>query len=191
MKENYLFGKYRLALNKGKKCAGDYVILWNDNEQFDDKRFFTGLLKIIVNEQAAKHFIDLFCQLPHISLGNCIVTDFTPEKRKEIHAHIEKLEIDDLQKILLFSMALRCDIDNLNYKCPRLNGAIRHFIQVLLLFGYRFNIEEYKTLANLRLQNETLVDAINCIGFPKNRYGYSTEKFRTAYDKYKSLINNV
>ena len=191
MNENYVFGKFRLALNKGHKCAGDYVILWNNNEQFDDKRFFAGLLKVIANEQEAKRFIDLFCKLPHLALQDCIITDFTPEKRSEIHAHIDRLDIDSSQKVLLFSMALRCDIDNLNYKCPHLNGAIRHFIQVLLLLGYHFNVEEYKALADIDLQNKNLVDAINCIGFPNNSYGYSTDKFRAAYGKYKSLTGSA
>uniref|UniRef100_UPI0019199A34 hypothetical protein n=1 Tax=Aliarcobacter butzleri TaxID=28197 RepID=UPI0019199A34 len=41
-------------------------------------------------------------------------------------------------------MIFRCDIDNINYQCPRLNGCIRHYIQILAIFAYKFDIEEWK-----------------------------------------------
>ncbi|WP_258237653.1 hypothetical protein, partial [Arcobacter sp. CECT 9188] len=76
--------------------------------------------------------------------------------------------------LCLASMIFRCDIDNINYQCPKLNGCIRHFIQILAVFAYKFNIDKWKIeKLNTSINKNNYVHVISNCGYPGNAYNVS------------------
>lgn len=178
---------YFLVFSKGNKCPQDYLIYWNGNQQFYDNTLFSALFDNVVCPQCAYNFVKHFCYATQfISFDEqCIKTNIF--NVDDVINFVNSLLLTDELKLCLASMIFRCDIDNINYECPRFNGCIRHFVQILMIFGYKFNISQWQMpkLNNyLRLNNISIMDIpalIADIGYPKNRYGIDTNDFRGMY----------
>lgn len=190
-KEYYIGKSYFITFSQGKKYASeDYLIHWNGKQQFDDYTLFSTLFDNIMCTQCAYDFIKhFFYSEPFISFDErCIKTNILDVGK--VIDFVNRLSLTDELKLCLASMIFRCDIDNINYECPRLNGCVRHFIQVLMLFGYKFNILEWKMqkLNNYLLskniqQINNIPKLISDIGFPNNNYGINKNDFSSMYQK--------
>lgn len=194
MNQKYEIGKqypigtnYFITFCKGKKSAGDYLIYWNDNHQFDDYALFSTLFENIIYPQCAYDFVRHFCAAtPFISFDTqCVKTNILDVG--DVINFVNNLLLTDELKLCLASMIFRCDIDNINYECPKLNGCVRHFIQILMLFGYKFNISQWRmqklnnyfNLNNKQIDN--IPQLISNIGYPNNKYGIEKDDFKRMY----------
>lgn len=179
-----------ITFSKGCKCPQDYLIHWNGNQQFNDYTLFLNLFNNIMCPQCAYNFIKHFYYAKPLIFFDtqCIITNIIDVE--EVINLVNSSLLTDNLKLCLASMIFRCDIDNINYECPRLNGCVRHFIQVLMLFGYKFNILEWKMqkLNNYLLskniqQINNIPKLISDIGFPNNNYGIDKNDFSSMYQK--------
>jgi len=140
------------------------------------------LLEQISSKEEAKSFLKLFSGYNKIELNyDSIICHPSPVDVDDLYSYCKEVKLKLEQQELLFICVLRCDIDNICYPPPRLNGCIRIFIQVLLLFAYKYEWDTYYLKAKV---NTDLCDFINKIGFPKNPYGVDVATFAGIYKKY-------
>ncbi|RBQ26013.1 hypothetical protein, partial [Arcobacter sp. CECT 9188] len=139
--EIYSLGSLTIKLSQptDRKCEQDYVIHWNGIHKFSDIHLFQDLDKNITTIEEMKQFFAYFKDSPFITLNDeCIKSNI--KNRADVIDYVNRTSLNDTLKLCLASMIFRCDIDNINYQCPKLNGCIRHFIQILAVFAYKFNI---------------------------------------------------
>jgi hypothetical protein len=182
-KEQYLIDNtlnITLLQPENRKRENDYIIHWENGHQFTDKHLFELLLSNIENEQKAREFIDYFTNSEFITLNKkCINTNINP--KKEVIDYVEELSLSSYLKLALASIIFRCDIDNINYNCPPYNGCIRHYIQILLLFGYKFDIAKWKLDKIKNINEHNIAKIISDIGYPSNRYKINNNDFKNLY----------
>lgn len=187
MNETYTFENLSFSLEKGNKKPNDYIIKWYGEHQFSDVELFKELLETYKTEEEAKELITLFKACPFIKIDNCIKTEFTREIREKVYHYVNHQKIDSKKKFLLLTLFFRCDIDNLNYACPGLNGCIRHFMQIILLFGYHFKVAELMNLLPLpATPQEEIPELINKIGYPSNPLSINKNHWQKAYINYRN-----
>ncbi len=192
--QNYPIGsRYFMAFGQGNKCERDYIIMWNGETQFSDISFFNLLNNNITCYRCAFNFVKHFINNPFVVLEKeCVKTNIMDVQN--VIDYINQTLLPNDLKLCLASMIFRCDIDNINYECPRLNGCVRHFLQVLMLFGYKFNLSNWQMpKLNLCIQaNNTLLDNIpnlvSHIGYPNNSYKIYTDDFKSTY---KYILPNL
>ena len=145
----YTVGKnIKLKFLAGKKEKKDYVVQWSFDsgksyKQFTDKDLFNKLVSKIQTKEEALKFIKYFCDYQNIDFDKeCI--NLAIDNVQDVISYVQKSTLDDELRLCVACMLFRCDIDNINYPCTRYNGCIRHFVQVLMLFGYKFDIDEFK-----------------------------------------------
>jgi len=183
---NYTIGELSMTLAQPtqRKCQDDYIITWNGIHQFSDIHLFNDISQNINNIQAMNDFLGYFKNSPFIMMTqDCINVNITSQQ--DVIDYVNALPLNDTLKVCLASMIFRCDIDNINYPCPRYNGCVRHYVQILLVFGYQFNLINWKfsKLSNCNVTNQI----ISNIGYPGNSYNISNEDFRTLY---RTLFQN-
>jgi hypothetical protein len=191
--------KLRLLIKIGGKFGNrDCQIYWDTwSNKVPDKKLFKCILDNIHTKNDALNFIDLFNKFEAISFReDRIYSNINIHNSTDIQKvvdYVNKLGISDELKRCLASMILRCYVDNNAYKHP-LNGCIRHYIQVLLLLGYKFDIKSWKMdklnkyiTSNIAQNNEKLSKLISDIGYPNNKYNIETHDFK---DKYRELFNS-
>ncbi|MDD5431655.1 MAG: hypothetical protein PHO70_01535 [Candidatus Omnitrophica bacterium] len=177
----YIFGKNKLIFKKGSKAENDYLI-WHNKVQITDLFLFNELFKRISLEQEAKDFLDLFCGYRNIKFNNdSIICNPSPLDVDDLYKYCVGSKLNTEQQELLFVCILRCDIDNICYPPPKLNGCIRIFVQVLLLFTYKFKWIMYYLEDKVA---EDLDVFVYKIGFPRNRYDVDKTTFLAIYRKY-------
>lgn len=192
--QDYFIGNYIIKFNQGKKKINDYLIHWINNGetlQFSDLDFFLKLWQLDSNE--LKSIINAFLGFKNnksfiILEDNCIKSVINDVI--DVIDYVNSVKKSDIFGLFLASMIFRCDIDNINYDCPRLNGCVRHFIQILMLYGYkagdtRLQMEKITPYIN---QNISIPKLISDIGYPNNQYGVSTQDFADAYKKFKKSM---
>ena len=178
---------YFMTFSKGDKCPQDYLIHWNGEQQFGDCALFSILFINVACPQCAYDFVKhFFYAAQFISFdAQCVKTNIVDVG--DVINFVNSSLLTDELKLCLASIILRCDIDNINYECPRLNGCVRHFVQILMVFGYKFNISQWQMpkLNNyLSLNNKPTTNIpklIADIGYPGNGYGICTTDFREMY----------
>lgn len=188
----YYFNDCWLSLEKGTKTENDYIIKYSGITQFSDKLHFE---KILSNFNSLESFLNFIQAILDSKFLNFYPTYIDSpmmglegtSKIDELHKEIMSLNFSDLQKMLIFSSILRIDIDNISYNPPKLNGGLRHFIQLVLLGGLYFSYKDYTSELGFNSKFEgTLTKFVSDIGFPKNSYGISTQNFRNYYTKFYS-----
>ena len=181
---------YFITFSQGKKYAlGDYLIHWGGNHQFNDYTLFSVLFNNIACPQYAYNFVKHFyCATQFVSFDEqCIKTNIS--NVDNVIKFVNNLLLTDELKLCLASIIFRCDIDNINYECPKLNGCVRHFIQILMVFGYKFNISQWQMpkLNNYSSSNNIQIadipKLISDIGFPNNTYKINKNDFSSMYQK--------
>lgn len=184
---------YFMTFKQGEKKPNDYTISWNGNEQFLDINLFDKLYNNILCYRCAFNFIRHFVCNDFIRLEQVCIRSSVADVQDVINFVNKTLLPDDL-KLCLASMIFRCDIDNINYECPKLNGCIRHFLQVLMLFGYKFSLSNWQMLKlNNYLQFNNMPplnipQLISDIGYPNNQYQIDTQDFK---DMYQVILPNL
>jgi len=144
--------------------------------------WFNKLDTIISDENLAKSFIKSFILYKKIQLTSSrIETDCSPLNIENAYKYCKQVDLPLELQEYLFIWILRCDIDNISYP-PPLNGCIRIFIQVFLLFAYKFKWKDYYIGSHIPTTN--LPDYIHTIGFPCNKYSVTTEDFNEVYRKF-------
>ena len=139
----FAFGKDKIEIKKGYKASNDYLIFLN-KVQISDELLFEALNLSIISEDDAKFFIEHYVEYSKIKLGdNYIKTYPSPLDKNDLYDYCMKLNAKFDIQMLIFVSILRCDIDNICYPPPVLNGCVRFFVQILLLFAYKFKWEEY------------------------------------------------
>ena len=88
-------------------------------------------------------FITLFNNSPFIKIEETCINTTVTDKEKVVN-YVNNTDLTDNLKLCLISMIFKCDIDNIAYGCPPFNGCIRHYIQVLMVFGYELDIKKWK-----------------------------------------------
>lgn len=197
----YTFGSFSISLEQGSKSENDYVLKYNGIEQFDDLKCFKNVLihfntltlfKVFINSIKNSGFLTF--KRSEISSPCKGLSDTSPIDI--LHNYVCNLSLTDIQKGLIFASILRMDIDNICYppSTGRFNGAIRHFIQLILLGGFKYNC--FKLIKDIGFinshPNTNDIDIINFvfrIGFPRNNYGITTTDFKIYYQNYFSLHN--
>lgn len=185
----YTVGKnIKLKFLAGKKEKKDYVVQWSFDsgksyKQFTDKDLFNKLVSKIQTKEEALKFIKYFCDYQNIDFDKeCI--NLAIDNVQDVISYVKKSTLDDELRLCLACMLFRCEIDNINYPCTRYNGCIRHFVQVLMLFGYKFDIDEFKISKLCITKNDDdIVSVISGIGYPNNKYNITTKDFKDAYIK--------
>ena len=175
--KKYEIGNNYITISKGSKPnANDYILKWNGTMQFDDKMLFDLIYMNIDTEDKAQEFINNFIGSGFVTLEKqCIKTKI--DNIEDVVSYVNSLYYNDNLKMCLASMLLRCDIDNINYyPCPPFNGCVRHFIQVVMVLGYKFNIINWK-MEKLKNAN---TEIIYNIGHPNN-YNITKEDFKNMY----------
>ncbi|WP_201523901.1 hypothetical protein, partial [Aliarcobacter butzleri] len=127
--ETYSLGSLTIKLSQptDRKCANDYIIHWNRTHKFSDIHLFQDLDRNINTIAEMKKFLAYFTESPFITLNKeCIKSNI--QNRSDVINYVNQTNLNDTLKLCLASMIFRCDIDNINYQCPRLNGCIRHYI---------------------------------------------------------------
>ncbi|EAL9771808.1 hypothetical protein D0772_02275, partial [Campylobacter lari] len=152
----------KLIFLLGKKEKNDYIVKWKiDNQQyyqFSDKDLFDILQYEIKSKEEALKFINFFYNYEKINFNEeCI--ELTIDNIQEILDYVSELPLNNKLKLCLACMFFRCDIDNINYPCTIYNGCIRHFMQIVMLFGYKFDIIEFKC-EKLSINNEDNISNI-------------------------------
>jgi len=181
----------------GKYGEKDCRLFWDamkKDNAFEDKILFKCILNSIHKKEDALNFIKLFKEFEYISFNNNRINNYiniyNPSDIQKIVDYVNNIQINDELKKCLASMILRCYVDNNAYPKPYQNGCIRHYIQVLLLLGYKFNIVSWKMnklnniiTSDIAQNSEKLSEVIFEIGHPKNKYGIITGDFRKKYEE--------
>ena len=185
----YTVGKnIKLKFLAGKKEKKDYVVQWSFDsgksyKQFTDKDLFNKLVSKIQTKEEALKFIKYFCDYQNIDFDKeCI--NLAIDNVQDVISYVQKSTLDDELRLCVACMLFRCDIDNINYPCTRYNGCIRHFVQVLMLFGYKFDIDEFKISKLCIKKKDDIVSVISDIGYPNNKYNITTKDFKDAYTNF-------
>lgn len=185
----YTVGKnIKLKFLAGKKEKKDYVVQWSFDsgksyKQFTDKDLFNKLVSKIQTKEEALKFIKYFCDYQNIDFDKeCI--NLAIDNVQDVISYVQKSTLDDELRLCVACMLFRCDIDNINYPCTRYNGCIRHFVQVLMLFGYKFDIDEFKISKLCIKKKDDIVSVISDIGYPNNNYNITTKDFKDAYTNF-------
>ncbi len=174
----FTFGSDKIVISKGAKATRDYLVFHNGN-QITDKSLFEHILLNTSNEKEAKMFIGLFAKCICINFKkDRIETNLSPLERKKIYDYCINSKLNSELQKFLFITILRCDIDNINYPPPK-NGCIRIFVQVLLLFSYKFKWTTYINKNNIP---PDIAQYIYDIGFKKDIK--SIIYFREIYERY-------
>ena len=136
---------YSLAFDKGSLADDDYIILVN-NAAIKDLLLFQCLYSSpnIMCYQCALNFIRHFCSSGFVSFNNPNRIDVCVNKVDDVINYVNQTLLPDELKLYLCIIIFRCDIDNNIYKSPNANGGVRHFVQILMLFGYKFNISQWQ-----------------------------------------------
>ena len=134
--KGFIFGNFNVFFKKGKKEIEDYIIFW-DGAQFTDKTLFKNLVDILPTWESAKNFFKLLLNFEGIIVKN---DGFLISNKNKIYSYVSKLNISQEQQRAVFSILHRCNIDNINYPPPRFNGAVRHIVQIIILFGFVFGV---------------------------------------------------
>lgn len=173
MNDTYQFGDSTISFQRGYKKPNDYLIRQN-GIQIKDDDIFNQLLKAIKNEEQAKYFLDAFAQCEHLEFkAKRIESDCT--SRDSLYKYTnEAYSNPDLSELLFISI-LRCDIDNICYKAP-LNGGVRFFAQILLVFAYTFKWDNYVATTK---QPHDIPNHVYSLGFNKEK-----EYFTNIYQIY-------
>lgn len=179
-------GNIKLGFSPGKKTEGDYTVKWSFNgqqdQQFTDKDLFNKLSSEVKSKKEALNFIKCFYTYENIKFNTeCI--NLTINDVQEIVDYVRNLSLSDNLRLCLACMFFRCDIDNINYPCTKYNGCIRHFVQILMLFGYKFDIAEFKCeKLNIDEKNDNdISNIISDIGYPTNKHNITTADFKNIY----------
>ena len=185
----YTVGKnIKLKFLAGKKEKKDYVVQWSFDsgksyKQFTDKDLFNKLVSKIQTKEEDLKFIKYFCDYQNIDFDKeCI--NLAIDNVQDVISYVQKSTLDDELRLCVACMLFRCDIDNINYPCTRYNGCIRHFVQVLMLFGYKFDIDEFKISKLCIKKKDDIVSVISDIGYPNNNYNITTKDFKDAYTNF-------
>jgi hypothetical protein len=183
----YKFENNIIKFKKGAKHANDYLIYHNET-QIPDSTLFNWLFDEIASEEKAKKFLKAIRACPDICLKNeGVITNPSPLNKDEIYKYVSGLNsLSPKLRELLFVAILRCDIDNICYPPPRLNGCIRLFIQILLLFAYKYNWSKYFVLSTDKIKT-TIPQYVFDAGFPNKKVTITKEKFKEIYINY---LNN-
>lgn len=206
-KEYYIGKSYILTFDKGDRVEGDYRILIGKNKTWlVDLDLFRKLYNTdsITSKQCAinfvKHFYEsgfaIFDDTNRIKINiNCI---------DDVIDYVNNTSLEDDLKLYLAIVILRCDIDNNIYKSPNSNGCVRHFLQILMVFGYRFDILEWQIpiINDFIIQNPKVdIDyplLISDIGYPnthprkvhKNLY-VSPKDFMDMYIRIRPQLSQL
>lgn len=176
----YCIGNLFVTFKKGSKTPEDYCVLWGGNNQFDDKTLFNELYNNVSSIQYAFQFVSHFKNNPFVEFDEeCIRTKIMCVDK--VIDFVNHTPLSDNLKLYLASMIFRCDIDNINYECPRLNGCVRHFLQVLMIFGYKFNLSNWQMPKLNNYSQSNIPQLINDIGYPKNKYQIDKQDFKNMY----------
>lgn len=159
---------YFITFSKGYKCPQDYLIHWNGEQQFDDYALFSTLFNNVACPQCAYNFVKHFCYATQfISFdAQCVKTNIV--NVGDVINFVNSSLLTDELKLCLASMIFRCDIDNINYECPRFNGCVRHFVQILMVFGYKFNISQWQIpIINNFIQQKIIQNPQYAVDYPQ------------------------
>lgn len=187
--KKYYIGQRHLEFRQGEKNIGDYVIWWDGQTQFSDKELFSELYNHATFE-CAKVLIKHFICCDAVSFNdNCVKTNIN--NVNDIIEFVNQTKLPYILKFCLASIIFRCDIDNINYNCPKYNGCVRHFMQILMLFGYKFNISKCKMdkLFIKQFEFDKIPEIISSIGYPNNERKISTNDFKCMYQCIASFIS--
>lgn len=192
--QDYFIGNYIIKFNYGRKKNNDYLVHWINNGealQFSDLDFFSKLWDLDSNEfrDIINAFLGFKNNKSFIALeDNCIRSVINDVN--DVINYVNNEKKTDIFRLFLASMIFRCDIDNINYDCPRLNGCVRHFVQVLMLYGYRVGDTRFqmKKINSYIKQNVFIPKLISDIGYSENQYGVTTQDFAEAYKEFKKSI---
>ena len=180
--KGFVFGNFNVFFKKGEKEIKDYVILWDDI-QFTDKTLFENLVKILPTWDVAKNFLKQLLNFEGIMIKD---DRFLINNEDRIYNYVSKLSINHEQKRAIFSILHRCNIDNINYPPSRFNGAIRHIVQIIILFGFVFNKEDIIP-KKLKRINGNPIEIVYNIGHPNNPHSLDKEEFNQIYQE---LVKN-
>ena len=170
-----------ITFSKGYKCPQDYLIHWNGEQQFDDYALFSTLFNNVACPQCAYNFIKHFYYAQPLIFFDtqCIITNIIDVE--EVINLVNSSLLTDNLKLCLASMIFRCDIDNINYECPRFNGCVRHFVQILMVFGYKFNISQWQMpIINNFIQQKIIQNPQYAVDYPQliSDIGYKNNDWR-------------
>lgn len=182
----FRFGVNIISFKKGNKHADDYLIFHN-NEQIPDLKLFQWLLQNAHSEKEAKLFILAFIDAKQIQLNaDAVVTEPSPLDKEDVYQYCtSQNQLSEILRELLFVSLLRCDIDNICYPPPKLNGCIRLLAQIIALFALKYGWKEYTLVPHQSLKEDNYAQLIFDIGFPKNAYQIGKEGFKKLYAKFK------
>ena len=145
--KKYYIGKNNdyIAFSKGNRAEGDYKIFPN-GKQLVDLDLFRKLYNTdsIISKQCAINFVKHFYKSGFAIFNNTNRINININYIDDVVDYVNNTSLKDDLKLYLALIILRCDIDNNIYKNPNLNGCVRHFLQILMVFGYRFNIATWQ-----------------------------------------------
>lgn len=180
----YNFTENIITLKVGKKAAADYLIFHN-GVQITDKDFFEMLYAASCTEEDARLLLRAFIEAKSIKLqADAVQTIPSPLIADDVYAYcVSQSRLTTVLQELLFVALLRCDIDNICYPPPRLNGCIRLFVQMVTLFALKYNWQGYSLIPLNQVKETNHAMVTFDIGFPDNKYGIATADFKTMYSK--------
>ncbi len=153
-----------------KESSKDFMIFIND-VKFTDKMLFDSIIKYIDDY---KYIIEYFNEF-------CVFNDnieFKTNSIDDILSFVNKLDIEDRVKVILFTIFLRCEIDNVNYSSW--NGCKRIFMQIILILSKKFNL--WIKIKNIEINKYTPIYIYN-IWY--NKEWISTSDFENLYTDFK------
>lgn len=189
---NFNFDDFQITLDQGRKTKEDYILKY-DNNQFNDRRFFSDILNAFDDEDSFISFINYIRKSNFLTFSNTEIASpcmglSNLSEIKGLHTDISNTDFSSVQKGLIFLSILRIDIDNICYPpIQNYNGGIRHFIQLLLLGGTYFNLDEYTKELGFNEDTTEIEDIpkfIFDIGFPRNSYNITTNDFKNYYSAF-------
>lgn len=180
----YMIGQnYILTFDKGDRAKGDYIIFIGKNKDLlVDLDLFKSLYSSpnILCYQCALNFIRHFYFSGFVSFDNPNRIGVCVNNVDEVINYVNQTLLPDELKLYLAIIILRCDIDNNIYKSQNSNGAVRHLVQVLMVFGYKFNISQWQMptinffVSQKNLQNTHYIidypQLISDIGYPSGHH---------------------
>lgn len=184
----------KLIFLLGTKEKNDYIVKWKIDDQqynqFTDEKLFDMLQSEVKSKEEALKFINFFYNYEKINFNENRI-ELTIENVQEVLDYVKKLPLNNKLKLCLACMLYRCDIDNIDYPNIRCNGCIRHFVQIIMLFGYKFDIIEFK-YEKLSINNEdNISNVISRIGYPNNNYNIKTLDFKNVYINLKEMFQKI
>lgn len=181
-KEYYIGKSYILTFKKGTRGVGDYKIFIANNPLYDLDLFkWLYFSSNIMCYQCALNFIRHFCSSGFVSFNNPNRISVCVNKVDDVIDYVNQTLLPDELKLYLCVIILRCDIDNNIYKSQNANGCIRHFVQILMVFGYKFNILQWQMpIINDFIQQEIIQNPQYMTDYPQliSDIGYKDDDWR-------------